>query len=100
MSVLLSHAPRPLIDCDIEDDNDDFDDGGGLVSTEIFEEDMRKFRRVLLELSDILEYNAPLTDLRTFPILRRRFAAISELHTSLIEKEKVTNSVTGLAPKT
>ena len=52
---------------------------------------------MLLELSDILEYNAPLTDLRTLPVLRRHLAAVSDLHARLLEEEKI---VTGRPPRT
>ena len=102
--------PNPLttVSCPIssliepleESDDDGFDDSNRLVSIDLFEQEMHKFQRVLLELSDILEYNAPLTDLRTLPVLRRHLAAVSDLHTRLLEKEKNTNSVTGLPPRT
>jgi len=95
----VSHAISPLIDTPEETDDGGFDDGNKLVPIDLFEKGMCKFRQVLLELSDILEYNAPLTDLCTLPVLRRRPAAISDLHTRPLEQENITNSVTGLPPR-
>ena len=57
-------------------------------------------REMLLELSDIIEYNAPLMDLRTLPVLRHCLAAVSDLHARLLEKERITYSVAGQPPKT
>ena len=85
---------------DESDGDDDFDDGNELVSIDLFEKEVHRFQQVLLELSDILEYNAPLMHLRTLPVLRRRLAAVSDLHARLLDKEKIANSVTGQPPKT
>jgi len=97
----ISCAASPLINAPNEsDDNDNFDDGNELVSIDLFEKEMKKFQHVLLELSDILEYNAPLMDLRTLPVLCCHLAAVSDLHAHLLEKEKITNSTTGPPPRT
>jgi hypothetical protein len=48
----------------------------------------------------ILQHNALLMDLHTLPVLRCCFAAVSDLHAHLLEKERITNSVTGLPPRT
>jgi len=71
-----------------------------ILQHDLFEQEMCRFKQVLLELSDILEYNAPLTDLRTLPVLRHHLAAVSDLHARLLEKEKITNSVTDRPPRT
>jgi len=76
-----------------EESDDGFDDSNELVSIDLFEQEMCRFKQVLLELSDI-------TDLCTLPVLCCHLAAVSDLHACLLEKEKITNSVTGQPPRT
>lgn len=100
-TVILSHAPRaPIHDHDSDDEADDSDDATELISVEQFEQELYKYQRVLLEMSDILDYNGAMTDMHILPTLRCRFAALADLHTRILEKEKLTHSVTGPAPKT
>lgn len=98
LTTISPHLPIGTLD--ESDSDDDFNDGNELVSIDLFEKEMHTFQHVLLELSDILKYNAPLMDLRTIPVLRHRLAAVSDLHAHLLEKEKITNSVVGPPPKT
>ena len=95
----LTTAISPQMDTPEESD-DGFDDSNELVSIDLFEQEMCRFKQVLLELSDILEYNAPLMDLCTLPVLHHHLVAVSDLHARLLEKEKITNSVTGRPPRT
>jgi hypothetical protein len=56
--LILSHVPRtPIDDRDSDDEADnDFDDAKELVSIYQYEQELRQYRRMLLELSDMLAY--------------------------------------------
>ena len=50
-------------------------------------------------MSDIFEYNAAMTDMHILPVLHCHFSALSDLHNCILEKEMMTQSMTGPAPE-
>ena len=65
-----------------------------------FEEELEDCCAVLLDLLDILDYNAPLYDSRILPTIWLKLTGAKDLHCRILEKENQVNSTRTANPNT